>query len=315
MGQGQLIQGGTAAHYKLNARADNTLRAYDSDLKHFLAWGGRLPTTALVLEAYLAEHARVLSPPTLRRRLAALSIWHRQHDYPNPVSDPGVKETMQGISRQRQWQPQRAPALTLDDLRAILDSLDESLQGIRDYALLMMGVLAALRRSELAALELKDVEWVREGLIVTVGRSKTDPTGQGQRRGLCTGMPPYCPAWSLRRWLDASRVADGCLFRQVDRFERVSEHGLSDSGINHIIKQCARRAGLPGAALLSGHSLRAGLCTVAAKLGEPAWRIRKISHHSSDRGLEPYIRDAALFQDNPTETVLRALARRSPRSV
>ena len=38
--------------------APATRRAYKTDLEHFRAWGGSIPTTDLQLAAYLAEQAR-----------------------------------------------------------------------------------------------------------------------------------------------------------------------------------------------------------------------------------------------------------------
>jgi hypothetical protein len=54
----------------------STKRSYDSDLRHFAAWGGLLPATSLDLARYLAAYARRLSVATLARRLAAIRQAH-----------------------------------------------------------------------------------------------------------------------------------------------------------------------------------------------------------------------------------------------
>jgi hypothetical protein len=53
-------------HFIEAATAPNTRRAYDSDLKHFLAWGGALPASPDIVARYLAAHA------TLARHLVAI---------------------------------------------------------------------------------------------------------------------------------------------------------------------------------------------------------------------------------------------------
>ncbi len=65
------------SQYILDARAENTRRAYAADLRDFAAWGGRLPSTVDEIARYLAHSAGRLQPITLRRRLAALASAHR----------------------------------------------------------------------------------------------------------------------------------------------------------------------------------------------------------------------------------------------
>jgi site-specific recombinase XerC len=59
--------------------------------------------------------------------------------------------------------------------------------GIRDRALLLLGFSGAFRRSELVATDVADVQVTREGLVVTVRRSKTDQEGAGEKVGIPRG--------------------------------------------------------------------------------------------------------------------------------
>ena len=54
------------------ATAPNTRRAYESDLKQFLAWGGALPASSDVVARYLAAHATTHAVATLGRHLVAI---------------------------------------------------------------------------------------------------------------------------------------------------------------------------------------------------------------------------------------------------
>ena len=66
----------TIADYVAAATSDNTRRAYQSDLRMFLAWGGSLPSSPEAVAAYLVANATTLSPVTLSRRLVAIGRAH-----------------------------------------------------------------------------------------------------------------------------------------------------------------------------------------------------------------------------------------------
>ena len=68
---------------------------------------------------------------------------------------------------------------TLDDIRAMVDSTDSGLIGLRDRALILLGFAGAFRRSELVGLDVEDCSFGKDGLIVTLRRSKTDQEGAG----------------------------------------------------------------------------------------------------------------------------------------
>jgi integrase len=52
--------------------------------------------------------------------------------------------------------------------------------------MLLIGFAGALRRSELVALDVDDVQEDADGLVLTIRRSKTDQEAEGEIRG-----PPY----------------------------------------------------------------------------------------------------------------------------
>ena len=143
----------------------------------------------------------------------------------------------------------------------LLAELDTStLAGLRDQALLLLGFAAALRRSELVALDVEHLAFTTaRGLLVTIASSKTD-----QERAGATVAVPYararnnrCAVRALRAWLQAAGIHRGPVFRRMRRGDTLSAERLTDQSVALIIKRRAKAAGL-GPEQLSGHSLRAG---------------------------------------------------------
>ena len=65
--------------------AENTRRAYRSDLAHFAAWGGQLPADPSAVASYLAANVETLSVATLVRRMATISKAHEARGMLNPA--------------------------------------------------------------------------------------------------------------------------------------------------------------------------------------------------------------------------------------
>jgi integrase len=171
------------------------------------------------------------------------------------------------------------------------------LNGPRDRALVLLGFAAALRRSELVALNVDDLERVKEGVIVHVRRSKTDQKGEGRKIAVPYGRSSACPVKAVENWLKHAHISEGPLFRSVARSGRVMSARLTAQSVALILKKYAQSAGLD-ASEIAGHSLRAGLVTSAAQAKVPVHKIQGQSGHASLNMLARYIRDADLFVDN-----------------
>ena len=169
-----------------DAISDNTKRAYRSDLQHFLDWGGTIPASDVALADYLAQHAGMLSVATLVRRVASISKVHSAKGFQNPTHSELVKSTLRGIKRIHGQPQRRAKPLIKEDLFTLLVEMDDSLKDVRDKALLLVGFAGGFRRSELVAINITDIEIVRQGLIIHIRRSKTDQEGVGRT----IGIPP-----------------------------------------------------------------------------------------------------------------------------
>jgi integrase len=283
--------------------APNSRRAYASDLAQFETWGGTIPTSPETIATYLAAHADILSVATLARRLVSIAKAHRAHGLPNPTASEVVRATMRGIRRRKGCAQREAKALLRDDLLFILDVMGGGLRDVRDRALLLIGFAGALRRSELVGLDVADIEHVRDGIVLTLRRSKTDQDGRGQRIVIPRGRARWCPVAALNTWMAASRITEGPIFRPVDRHCRIHPSRLSGEAVALILRGRAEAAKLDPARY-SGHSLRAGLATSAAQAGVPAWRIRAQTGHKTDAMLGRYVRAGHLFTDNVVGALL-----------
>jgi integrase len=284
-------------HFIEAATAPNTRRAYDSDLKHFLAWGGALPASPDVIARYLAAHAMTHAVATLARHLVAIRRAHALQGLPDPVRSELVRLTFRGIRRAHGRPQRRAAALTVERIAAIMASLGDSVRDARDRALLLIGFAGAFRRSELSSIECKSIERTAPGIVITISRSKTDQEGQARHVAISRGRDAICPVKALDRWLELSGIIQGPVFRPITRRGHVLPGQLSGDSIASIVKQRVRAIGLDPTRY-SGHSLRAGFVTSAASAGAPAWRIKAQTGHVSDALVGRYIRLSDPFAAN-----------------
>jgi integrase len=190
----------------------------------------------------------------------------------------------------------------------------------RDRAMLLLGFGAALRRSELVALTLGDIETVPgRGLKLLVRRSKTDQQGQGHEIAVWANPdePGVCPLAALESWLVQRRTAadldwtatptvraERPLFCAVTKAGKVTGQALSDKAVARLVKQAALDAGLDPERY-SGHSLRAGLATAAGDQGAGLAELMRQTRHKSTEVALGYLRPADLWRNNVTEGVFR----------
>lgn len=289
--------------YVRDSRSVSTRLAYASDLQHFMTWGGTIPASPEMIASYLASQAMHLSPATLNRRLASIAVAHGAKGYPSPTSSELVRSVLKGIKRTKGTAQAQAKPLLRDDLFLILDAIGHSHKDMRDKALLLLGFAGGFRRSELVGLNVSDIEHVRQGIIVTLCRSKVDQEGQGRKIGIPHGRTRHCPVRALETWLQQSTITEGPVFRPINRHGHTAPVRLSGEAVSEIIKERLRKAGIDPEGY-SGHSLRSGFVTSAAVTGVATWRIRKQTGHASDVMLNRYVRDGELFTDNAAGALL-----------
>ena len=291
-----------ATDYALAEKAPSTRKAYWKDFELFGLWcqdrgATVLPATPETVAAYLAsEAARGTKPSTIGRRCAAIRYVHSLRAHPNPTADERVKAVVRGIRRTLGVTTRRMTPATSDRIIAMAPLPDGNLTAMRDRALLLLGFAGAFRRSELVALDIADIEEVSEGLRVTIRRGKTDQEGHGAVIAIVRGKVA-CPVAALQAWLQAAEITEGAVFRSVRRGGHVQAQRLTDRSVANIVKAHAERVGLDPA-LFSGHSLRAGFLTSAAKGGASLFKMMATSRHRSTDTLAGYIRDQELFKDH-----------------
>ena len=282
---------------------------YEQDWRAFADWCAprgvsAIPAAPATVAAFLASEAdREFRPVTIERRAAAIAAAHRAQDHPNPCDSGAVAAVLSGIRRELGTAPmRRAAPLDLDPLARLLEPIeDATLGGRRDRALLLLGFAAALRRSELVALDVEDLAFdASRGLLVTIRSSKSDQ----ERAGAVVAVPyaragnELCAVRTLRAYLEAAGIHRGPVFRQLRRGDTLTDQRLSDQSVALIVKRRARAAGVP-AAELSGHSLRAGYATAAAAAGVEERKIANVTRHKNLPVLRRYryIRTATAFDD------------------
>ncbi|MEP9387257.1 site-specific integrase [Mesorhizobium sp. KR9-304] len=282
---------------------DSTKRAYRADLAHYESTGRIVPSTPYLVAEYLAESAGIHAAATIQRRLVAISKAHLAMEAVDPTRHELVRATMRGIRRSVGTAQRQAKPIVRDDLFSILERMGDRPLDRRDKALLLVGFAGAFRRSELVGLVVADIEHVRQGMVVTLRRSKTDQEGQGRKIGIPFGRTRWCPVRHLTDWLSHAVIENGPIFRGINRHGHVADQSLSGEAVSIVVKGRAEAAGFDPA-LYSGHSLRAGFATSAAIAGASTFKIRAQTGHASDAMLARYIRDGDMFTNNAVSTVL-----------
>lgn len=290
------------------SRADNTLRAYRTDWKSFAGYCesrqlGALPAAPDTVAEYLAWLAATKKPATIQRHLASISVAHKTAGMPTPTASEVVRLTMAGIRRTLGCAQTRKTPIRVREIRAILVDWGLDMRSIRDKALLLTAYGAALRRSELAGLDVADLRIVAEGMVLRLARSKGDQLGVGVEVAVIRGhREETCPVRAMEDWLSASNISAGPLFRSVIGNDTISASALSDRGVARIMKKLAKRAGINPDAV-SGHSCRAGLVTDAFLAGVAQAVIgRHTRHRPGSSALSAYLREDQ-FRSNPSGMV------------
>ena len=282
-----------AAKVRLEAIfAPSTRRSYLSSLRQyerFCAETGLHPHEVGSMIAFcehLAAQGRKIA--TIERHLAALRMRYG-------VADDRLRLYLRGLRRTLGCAKDKKAPLTPTQLGLI--KWDSGRKGLRDKALILVGFFGALRRSELVGLNIEDVEFVPEGAILTIRKSKTDQEGRGREVAIgYAKRPELCPVRALQCYMATLGRNTGPLFVSM-RKSQYTQSRLSTDAVARIVKDYADRLGLDPRRF-GGHSLRAGFATTAALLGATEDEIALQTGHKSMTVLRGYIRRASLFERN-----------------
>ncbi|SPJ31784.1 unnamed protein product [Candidatus Protochlamydia amoebophila UWE25] len=301
----------TAKEYATFARSFNTNKSYRSDWDDFVFWCQEknlrplpaLPQTIVVYlisradNAWINQKGKLQKPlkiSSLSRRLTSISQAHKLAKQPFDKNCPEIQEVWKGIKNKLGSAQIRKDPILLDDLRKMIESINNdnskanSLSGMRDKALLLLGFVGAFRRSELVSLTIDDIKFVREGLQITLRKSKTDQEGKERIIAIPYGSNILtCPVRTLNDWLDCSKISEGLLFRPINRHGQIMDKALTSKSVALIIKRNKHLENQKNS--FSGHSLRAGFATTAAIFGVPEHLIMKQTGHKSFDTIRRYI--------------------------
>lgn len=311
------------AGYVEAARSANTLRGYRSDWREWSTWcaqrgHGPLPAAAADITAYLTDLARHgAKVGTMSRRLSAIKFAHQLRDLPDPTGNARVVAVWEGIRRTHGAPPEQAAPLMPPELFDVLAACpmtktwrtknrppEPDLAGARDRALLLVGFVAALRRSELAALTVDHVAPHPNGLVLTIPRSKTNQTGELVELVVLprAAHPDRCPVRALEHWQDLAHITAGPVFRGVAKSNTAGPRALHPESINTLVQQAIARAGIDPTPY-SAHSLRAGFVTYAHLRGASDRAIAHQTRHRSLATLGAYVRVHTAWTDNAATTL------------
>jgi integrase len=299
-------------------RSAGTVRAYRTDWQRFQAWCREscLPSMPAA-EATIVVHLTQLdeehySYASICRAYAAIRAEHVSAGDPLPTL-PGVRNALENIGRLRGTASEGMAALMNDKVREIArllaDDADDPELGpatrmlaARDAALMTVGFASGSRRSELVALDVCDLTFETDGVVLYIWRGKTDQLGKGRRVGVPFGSKGSCPVRAIHRWLDAGGIVDGAVFRGIDRAGRVRGR-LAGQGVERAVKRAVAMIGLDPHDF-GAHSLRAGLLTSAEAAGKSLAAGMRQTGHKSERVAMRYLRHASLFTANAASGLL-----------
>src|SRR4051812_13679417 len=180
-----------------------------------------MPASPAMICAHLTDRAgEGISVGTIDMACGAISYMHRRHGLGDPILSESVRQVRRGLRRIIGAAPRRqARPLQTEDIRTIVTAIDRATpKGARDAAIILLGFASALRRSELAALAVGDIEYKPGGILVTVARSKSDQDGEGQRVAVAHGNHAATdPVAALNAWLNVRGRAPGRLFTSLQR--------------------------------------------------------------------------------------------------
>ena len=276
-----------AKGYALARTSRSTNQAHSYDWKVFEEWTRAagvepLPASTDTILMFLADQAKTKKMATILRYKSSISVIHKEADHPSPFAVPAVEHMLEGMRRQKGMAQEGRDALDYDAVASA--ELGDDIATIRNRALVLFGFMTALRGTEICALNMDDLEFVDEGVIVTVRKSKTDQ----HKTGRVVSVPrsktkKTCPVCALEKWLRKTSFAAGPVFRTISRAGAVLPKRISRGTVWEVVKDLATRAGLEGD--YGAHSLRVGYVTRARKNGVSWEAVRAQTGHAAGSGI------------------------------
>lgn len=293
----------------------NTQRTYMADLRSYEAFCTQhqfapYPSDLTTLTRYLtnlADQQKKLA--TIHHHLWSIQKWHRLNRLPSVADTPALKEVLRGIAEKVGKKQRQAPAFTVEYLKDCIAQLKlDTTSGLRDRAILLMGFAGAFRRSELVALNIEDLKYNGEVIIIRIGRNKTNQNGTGEEKVLVHAQNPlFCPITAYKEWLEQ---LDGRLQGPV--FVSISRGRTPGTGLPTIKRLSARSVNVlvhkhmgefAENVPYTAHSLRASFIIAAKLAGQNHDFIRNQTNHKSDLSINRYASPTAAVKGNAAKAL------------
>ena len=277
-----------------NSKANNTLRAYQSDFSDFSIFCTKngfsfMPTQPKIIALYITHLSKSCKFSTLKRRIASISVIHKLKGHYLDTKHPIIMENLLGIKRTLGSRQKAKKPILINDLKLIINVINKDqneYKKLQNKALILIGFAGGFRRSELVSIEYEDIDFVKEGVKIFVKKSKTDQSGEGMIKAIpYFENKNYCPVISLKEWIDYSKNNNDKIFK------------ISDKTVAITIKKYALLAGLDNTKY-AGHSLRSGFATSTAEIGADERSIMAMTGHKTTQMVRRYIHEANLFKNN-----------------
>jgi site-specific recombinase XerD len=279
--------------------AANTVRAYTGDWKRFSAWCAlhqfeSLPASVEALMGFLTELADTGKKfATIERHAAAIAKAHDLADVESPTADKKLKVLLKGIAREIKTRQKQAPAFSIESFKHTIKGIDVTIAaGLRNRALLLLGFTGAFRRSELEALNIEDLAFDDDGLVVTLPQSKTNQLGHAEEKAIFYSPDSaLCPIRSLQAWLRLLCRTEGPVFVSLRKNNQVTTRRMTTKYTNLIVQQYL-------GSQFTAHSLRASFVTVSKLNGADDSKVMNQTKHKTSAMIRRYTRLDNVRQHN-----------------
>ena len=281
------------------AYAPETIRSYYNDVKYFVDWcEGRSLAAFPLNEATVLQYLDAvagLSFNAIQRRLTAARKVNRLLGFDEFELTEEIHLAIRRIKRSKTMRPKQARGINIQLLERVIRAQPDTITGIRNRAILSLGYDFLARRSELTALRVWDVEFLKDGTLRgLIRRGKADQFGRGR---LAFGSRRS--AKLLRRWLKQKPAEIDWLFCALNHGNCL-DRPLCGRSINDIVKSAVvkTRGERPREHEVSGHSLRVGAAQDLLIKGYDAVAIMRAGGWRSFGALQGYL---ALAEHNVWE--------------
>lgn len=307
-----LVRESTA--YADASQSSSSTQAREYDWKVFTEWCASkgvepMPATPETAIAFLVDQAKTKATATIIRYLSSLKMIYKDKGMISPFEIAQVQRVFEGIKRTNGMAQEGMDAIDFDTIASA--DLGISPRAIRDRAIVLFGMMTALRGTEICALDIEDLEFREYDVVVSVRKSKTDQYKVGRTVSVPHASDEEkCPVAALEKWLDLVGEDTGPVFRGLLHTGKPGKKRITRGTVWAIVKSTAALAGAVGA--FGAHSLRAGYVTAADKAGVTWDQIKEQTGHTSNvvKRYSRHTRDP--FKASKSSAVLESAIKKKP---